>query len=484
MKLKLRREWQLGERIGAGGFGCVFEAVGDNGSPAVAKLVPKAPGAEREVLFADLVGIRNIVPIIDSGETEDSWVIVMPRADKSLRQLLEATPNAALSVSDALEVLSDLAEALTDLEGRAVHRDIKPENILSFNGAWCLADFGISRYAEATTAPDTRKFALTPAYAAPERWRGERASIATDIYSAGIVGYEMLAGRRPFNAADDAGLRELHLHATPPSLAGVAPALAALIDECLYKASDARPRPANLSARLARVSDSRLTAGLTKLQEANKSAVSKRAESERRASQMKSESERRSDLANAGMTTFHRISDALREALTDAAPAATVSATNGVRWRISIGHAELTLSEPVKTPTNPWVDWEAPSFTVILHSTLSLRIPRARGRRQYEGRSHSLWYSDGMRKNEFQWLETAFMISPLIPKRAAHNPFALDPGIEAAKAFWKGVAEFQVAWSWTPLIVGELAEFIDRWAGWFADASSGRLHHPSHMPER
>ena len=483
MKLKLKREWQLGERIGSGGFGRVFEALGDDGTLAAVKLVPKAPGAQRELLFGNLQGARNVVPIIDSGETRDSWVLVMPKADKSLRQFLEASPDTRVNVSDALSVLRDLAEALTDLEGRAVHRDVKPENILLLNGAWCLADFGISRYAEATTAPDTQKFALTSAYAAPERWRGERASIAADVYSVGIVAYEMLAGKRPFTG-DDAGLRDLHLHASPPPIGGVAPTIAALIDECLYKAPEARPRPANLAARLARVSDSRLSAGLTKLQEANKSEVSRRSEHERRASQAKSESERRSDLAAAGASGFERISDELRESLLSAAPAATLSASNGVRWRMSMGHANLALAEPVKTVPHPWGDRDAPSFTVILHSTLSLHIPRARDRRQYEGRSHSLWYCDGIRRGEFQWLETAFMISPLIPRRAALDPFALDPGIEAAKAFWKGIAEFQVAWSWTPLIVGELAEFVDRWASWFADASSGELQHPSHMPER
>jgi serine/threonine protein kinase len=66
------------------------------------------------------------------------------------------------------------------------------------DGRWCLADFGISRYAEATTAPDTRKLAWTPAYAAPEQWRAEPASAATDVYALGVIAYELLAGIRPF----------------------------------------------------------------------------------------------------------------------------------------------------------------------------------------------------------------------------------------------------------------------------------------------
>jgi serine/threonine-protein kinase len=140
-------------------------------------LVPKAPGAQRELLFVDLGGARNVVPIIDSGETDDNWVLIMPRAEKSLRQLLSEAAGP-LTVSDAVAILSDVATALADLDGRVVHRDLKPENVLLLDRKWCLADFGISRYADATTAPDTRKYALSPPYAAPERWRDERRAAA------------------------------------------------------------------------------------------------------------------------------------------------------------------------------------------------------------------------------------------------------------------------------------------------------------------
>jgi serine/threonine-protein kinase len=72
----------------------------------------------------------------------------------------------------------------------------------------------------------------------------------------------------------------------------------------------------------------------------------------------------------------------------------------------------------------------------------------------------------------------------LIPRRARKNPFALDPGEESAKALGSGIVEWQVAWPLMPLSVGDLDEFVNRWAGWFADAAQGRLSHPSSMPER
>jgi serine/threonine protein kinase len=135
MQLQLAKEWLLGERIDGGGFGQVYAAKSaDYDSAAVVKLVPKAPGAERELLFADLTGVRNVVPIIDQGETEDSWVLVMSQADKSLRQHL-AKVTGPLAIAEAVTVLSDIATALTDLEGRRiVHRDLKPENVLLLHG--------------------------------------------------------------------------------------------------------------------------------------------------------------------------------------------------------------------------------------------------------------------------------------------------------------------------------------------------------------
>jgi serine/threonine-protein kinase len=123
-----------------------------------------------------------------------------------------------------------------------------------------------------------------------------------------------------------------------------------------------------------------------------------------------------------------------------------------------------------------------PAFDVICHAELNLRIPE--DRHQYQGRSHSLWFCDGQAEGEYAWYETAFMVSALIPRRGRQNPFALPPGEESAKALWMGMAEYQMAWPFTRLALGELDGFIDRWAGWFADAANGRLTHPSTMPER
>jgi serine/threonine-protein kinase len=180
--LDLAAMWVVGDRIGTGGFGQVF-TVRSGADQAVAKFVPKTPGADRELLFVSLGGVRNVVPV-DSGEHEKHWVLVMPRADRSLRDHLDATES--VTIEESVAVLDDITTALADLDGKVVHRDLKPENVLRLNGGWCLADFGISRYAEASTAPDTRKFALSPYYAAPERWRNEHATTSADMYALGV----------------------------------------------------------------------------------------------------------------------------------------------------------------------------------------------------------------------------------------------------------------------------------------------------------
>ena len=73
------------------------------------------------------------------------------------------------------------------------------------------------------------------------------------------------------------------------------------------------------------------------------------------------------------------------------------------------------------------------------------------------------------------------MISPMVSKMTVMRPFMADPGIEAAKALWNGVSEFQLGWPMEPI---DSDGFIDRWANWLADASQGRLQPPSTMPEK
>lgn len=479
-QVRLNNLWTIGVEIGSGGFGKVHVATA-NGEECVAKFVPKDPGADRELLFVDLPESPYIVPIIDSGEYDQYWVLVMPRADRSLRQHLEAF-SGPVSLSDAIEILRDVCAALVALEGKVVHRDVKPENVLLLDGRWCLADFGISRYAEATTAPDTNKFSMSPPYAAPERWRMERAAPAADVYAVGVMAYEMVAGHRPFDASTREDLREQHLHTEPPHIDDVPAAFGALIDECLYKAPEARPTPANLRIRLDRAAKARSSPGISALEEANRNEVLRRQETARQESEARSESERRAALASAGQKSYEQISEALRHSIEAAAPAAKLSLDAQGGWSIRLGTAEISMEETKRYDREDWGDWSAPVFDVVVAGSVNVRIPA--DRLQYEGRSHSLWYCDAKQAAQFQWYETAFMISSLVNQRGLQDPFALNPGEAAAKALSNVMAEYQVAWPFTEIPLDDIDEFLDRWADWFAKAAQGELGHPSRMPER
>lgn len=481
VKLKLDQEWELGNKIDGGAFGQVYEAVSEKGDVAVIKLVPKVPGAEREMLFADLSNVRNIVPIIDSGEAGDNWALIMPRAEKSLRQHLSEVVGL-LDTAGSVAVLEDIAVALADLDGRVVHRDLKPENVLLLDGHWCLADFGISRYAEASTAPDTRKYSFTPAYAAPEQWRSEHATNATDVYAFGVMAYELLSGSLPFTGDHVHELRDKHLHADPVPLGNVPALLGALVEECLTKAPGARPRPSELVGRLTRVAQAPQSTGLAKLQQVNREEARKIGMAARQASEFQSETERRSALVDAARRGLKQVGDALKEAIEQAAPLASFSVGLDIGWTVQLNQAEMRLAPPVTNSPQPWGQWTPPAFEVIAHSALSVHIPR--NRHQYEGRAHSLWYCDAREAGRYQWFETAFMVSPLIASYKHQDPFALTPGEESAKAVWNGMAEYQVAWPFTVISIGDLSDFIGRWAGWFADAAQGQLNRPSTMPER
>ena len=457
----------------SGGFGRVYLARSEFGEPAVIKLVPKVPGADREILFEDLDGVPNVFPILDRGEWMDFWVLVMPKADKSLRDYLGENVEH-LSIDDTVSVLSDVTQALVSIEGRVVHRDIKPDNILLLDGRWCLADFGISKYAGATTAPDTRKFAMTPPYAAPEQWRGERASSATDVYSMGVVAYELLAGQLPFVGPDVHDYRRQHLEDTPESISGVPPKLQSLIDQCLYKSPEARPRPQILLARL-NESVWAASEAASRLQLANAIAVKHKAEVARQESVAKSEAERRLELCAAADQSLEHLISILNDQIQSNAPASGRSGRTP-HWSWSLNEANLSVEQSQMVEAGA----HRLPFEVVACSSIILRINPSR--HGYEGRSHSLWYCDAQEPGVFRWFETAFMRWGTYGVSMA--PFSVPPTERDVALALTAVHTYQVAWPFTPIDQGDERDYIERWLGWFAEAAQGLLRRPSIMPER
>ena len=442
----------------------------DFAGDAVAKFVPKVPEAQRELLFVDLGEARNVVPIVDSGEHGDEYVLVMPRAEKALRDHIEG---GGLTEAEAVAALSDIAGALDDLDGRVVHRDLKPENVLLLNGRWCLADFGISRYAEATTAPDTRKYAMTAPYAAPEQWQFERATAATDIYALGVIGYEMLAGARPIAGPSPEQYREQHLQQTPPQLQNVSSPLAALVAECLYKRPEARPSAGEVVQRLQRAEDPPRGPNLGRLQQAHEEEITARASQQSQAAAAQSAQERREALVADARTSFAGIADRLHDPLVGAAPSIERVEGSGDRWALRLGEATLRLTEPIQHRDQG----VSLPFEVIAHASLSVE---GRGYQGYRGRSHSLWYCDAGEAGRFAWQEVAFMET--LGGIGNVAPFALSPA-DAAIAFSPTMGTKQLARSLRRLTEGELDACVERWGNWFADAHNGTLRMPMQLPE-
>ncbi len=497
--IALRRVWQLGERFDGGGFAKVFEADADDDTVAVVKLIPKEPGAARELLFEALSGLPNILPVLDTGEWEDYYVLVMPRAEKSLRQHLKEA-GGKLAVDEAVVVLVDIAEALASLNAGVVHRDLKPENVLLYKGHWCLADFGIARYAEATTAPDTRKHAMTPCYAAPEQWRAERATNATDVYAFGVMAFELLQGVLPFTGPD---FRQQHLDQAPAAISGCPPPLVSLVNECLFKAPAARPTPSNILSRL-RASQKQPSPAAARLQAVNRAVIEKQSEEAAKISARQSRGDYRRELFRAAEQSFNQIIEAIRERILQAAPATTVSthgtlrpyqprseSSSGNAANASTGHGLILclrdgvlVIEPVQmAPADSLAAFDyTPPFDVIAYTEIAARKPR--DRYGYEGRAHSLWFCDAHDEGVYRWYELAFMVRPMIAQRFTLDPFALLPtDNDAADAFTPVMSIRQIAWQPLPFDQGDEEQFMERWLTWFAAAADGTLSHPSSMPE-
>lgn len=466
-------DWHIRERIGEGASGKVYSASTPNFPNGAVKLIVKDPGAQREVTFKDLSGVPNVVPVLDYGEWNDHWVIAMPRAEKSLRRLLEE--RSRLPEHEAVAILRDMSEALVGLEEGVVHRDIKPENVLLLGGRWCLADFGIARYAEATTAPDTRKSWMTPEYAAPEQWERRRATTATDVYATGVVAYEMLAGSLPFSGPD---FRIQHLQENPKPVAGVSPVLSGLIEACLFKHPGTRPTPQVLLDRLGTSSEP-ASSGAHKLQEASAQSARREAEDQGLDAIRQSTREEWKQLCGVAEQSLANVVEELCEEIRKHAPECELLPYSKGGMVAALEGARLEVRIP-ETKEPEAMEGAAP-FTVAAFTSIAVTLPEERN--SYLGREHSLWFCDAAREGEFLWYETAFIFHALAARTSSIVPFAQDPGNDTRLALCPGMHTVDVARPFVPIAHGEAGEFVSRWTGWFAEAALGQLYHPSHLPE-
>ena len=238
--------YELHELIGEGTFGRVYRGYDRRLARPVAIKVIKpwwaedpdgAESFEREAQLLARVSDPGIVQIFDVGQAEEGLYFVTELVEgESLAARLKR--GGPLAPSDASDIAVQLCRALKHAHAEhIVHRDIKPANVLiSARGQVKVGDLGIARLAEGSTDGGTATIVGTPRYMAPEQASGQPVTPATDVYSAGIVLYEMLAGKTPFGGESAVEIALQHVQMEPPPLPpGTPPALEAVIERALAK---------------------------------------------------------------------------------------------------------------------------------------------------------------------------------------------------------------------------------------------------------
>lgn len=207
--------FEIGERIGHGGMGDVYRGIDTHTNQPVAvkflksEILSSDPGLlqrfEREGEALRRLNHPNIIKMLMAFQEDGQHYLVMEYvAGGSLRDLLEQTPQ--LSVERILDIALDLADALTRAHRlHIIHRDIKPANVLlAEDGTPRLGDFGVAHMGDRTRVTESGSMIGTYAYMSPEGCSGEELDERADIWSFGVMLYEMLAGRRPFDGMQPA----------------------------------------------------------------------------------------------------------------------------------------------------------------------------------------------------------------------------------------------------------------------------------------
>jgi eukaryotic-like serine/threonine-protein kinase len=248
----LADRYLIGRQLGAGGMATVYLAEDVRHHRQVAVKVLRSDltatlGAERflrEIEIAARLQHPHILPLLDSGEAGGFLFYVMPYVEgESLRDKLAREHE--LPVADAIRILHDVVDALSYAHQRGVvHRDVKPENILLSGRHAVVADFGIAKaVSEATGAHGLTTVGValgTPAYMAPEQATADASTDSrADIYAVGVVAFELLAGRPPFQGLTPQAVLAAHVTRAPEQVTElrpqVPPALAILVMRCLEK---------------------------------------------------------------------------------------------------------------------------------------------------------------------------------------------------------------------------------------------------------
>src|SRR6476620_6394117 len=256
---KTLRNYRITDKLGVGGQGAVYKATDTKlGRPVVIKVIPPELSAkeanlkrfEREARLASSLDHPNICTIFDLDEVDGVHFIAMQHVEgKNVRQLVAGRP---LDLKTTVLIGLQVADALAAAHNRGIiHRDIKSGNVMvTPSGQVKVLDFGLAKLLDETEAAETgiHRTELTEVgvpygtatYAAPEQARGDRVDKRADVFSMGVLLYEMLTGTWPFRGKTTIDVRHAVLHDPPRPIAelrtSVIPSrLQQIIDRALAK---------------------------------------------------------------------------------------------------------------------------------------------------------------------------------------------------------------------------------------------------------
>ncbi|HEY3475112.1 MAG TPA: serine/threonine-protein kinase, partial [Anaerolineales bacterium] len=240
--------YQLKEELGQGGMATVYRAYDPMFEREVALKILKRESLkdvqvrerfERETKIIARLEHPAIVPVYDVGRDRDQLFFVMRYMAGG--SLIERIQRGSLSLAEIGHILQRIAAALDYAHSKGViHRDVKPGNILfdEFENAY-ISDFGIAKFAQGMPRLTHSGIIGTPTHMSPEQARGEEVDGRSDIYSLGVILFEILSGKTPFEATTPLGMAFKHAAEPPPHIRDINPNLPAglepIIDRVLAK---------------------------------------------------------------------------------------------------------------------------------------------------------------------------------------------------------------------------------------------------------
>ena len=205
---------------------------------------------QREALSASSLSHPNIVEMYDVGEDDGQYYIVMEYVDgKTLKKVLKQRGH--LSITEVVDIMLQLTDGLAHAhDAYIIHRDIKPQNIMILsNGMIKITDFGVATALNSTQLTQTNSVMGTVHYLPPEQANGKGSTVRSDIYSMGIMMYELLTGLVPYKGESAVEIALKHLREPLPSVRKVDPTIPQSIENVIIRATAKNPKNRYTDAR-------------------------------------------------------------------------------------------------------------------------------------------------------------------------------------------------------------------------------------------